>query len=169
MSWDSLEFVCPECGTDECVPASGNKKSSFLIVGAYPGHEEIKRGKPFVGGTGTVLQSELRKVGLALNQFRVANLWIHEPNKIDRCYSYSKQKVIQEAKGKKLILLIGKETVKEFCDEDVSAVNGLMLSSPYLSAPVLAMIQPTSVFHQSVGEVRFGVQRFAEEVEKLDG
>ena len=84
-NWDSLEFVCPECGTDECVPASGNKKSTVLIVGAYPGHEEIKRGKPFVGGTGTVLQSELRKVGLALNQFRVANLWIHEPNKIDRC------------------------------------------------------------------------------------
>jgi len=168
MSWDDLDFVCPECGTDECVPPSGNKKSPVLLVGAYPGHEEIKRGKPFVGGTGNILQSELHKVGMALNQFRVANLWIHEPNGLEECLSYSKQRVIQDARGRKLVVLIGKETVKEFCDEDVSTVNGLILGSLYLSAPVLAMIQPTTVFHQSVGEVRFSIQRLAEEVEKLE-
>jgi len=168
MSWDSLEFICPECGSDECVPASGDKKSPALIVGAYPGHEEIKRGKPFVGGTGDIFQSELRKVGLALNQFRITNLWLHAPNDSEECFAYSKQKVIQEAKGRKLVLLIGKDTVKEFTGEDVSTVNGLIVKSPLLSASILAMVQPTVVFHQSVGEVRFGIQMFAQELEKLD-
>lgn len=166
-NWDDEFFTCAGCGTDKCVSPFGSPSSPFLIIGSAPADDEIKDGIPFTGKTGGVLKAELRRVGLDYSQFRVTNLWKHIPNKNPKCLEDGAQSAIIEAKGKKLILLIGSEAVKFFCNVSVEGYNGLIISSSYLSAPVMVCVQPTTVFHGSVGEIRTTIKKLADKIEEI--
>jgi len=168
MSWDDDIYVCPHCNRDDLVLASGPKRAKILIIGEFPGAEEVKKGVPMVGGMGGVLRTELGLLGLDMRQMRVCNLWLHPKNKNGDCLLYGKNMAVKEAKDRDVILLIGSDTVKEFCDEKVSEVTGLEVKSPFLSAPlIIACVQPATVFHGGIGEVRLSLTKFAEKVKKL--
>ena len=174
MSWDDEFFQCPVCGKDGIVPAWGNKKSPILIIGAYPGDDEIIKGRPFVGGTGELFRTELAYVGIDMNNVRLCNLWQHKAWKNQKqkyyfeCLEDGATKAIAEAKGKKAILLVGASTVKYFVGKPVSDVAGLCVKSDYLSAPIImAMHNPAQAFHDSLGEVRLSIQKFGKLVEDL--
>jgi uracil-DNA glycosylase family 4 len=159
MSWD---FTCPVCNSDSCVLPVGPKSSLILIIGDKPGIQEVKEGKPFGGALGGVLRTELSRYQIDMNQIRITNLWLHEPNKNEKCLDHGAKKAIAEAKGRKVILLIGSETVKYFCGCSVEGYNGLLVTSDWFpTAKVMAMIQPASAFHQAYGELRFAVEQFA--------
>lgn len=173
MSWDDDIYTCPSCGRDDLVLPSGPKRANILIVGEFPAKEEMRKGKPLVGATGGVLRTELGKSGLDMRQMRITNLWLHpkpstKSDHYEACFNYGKEKVIQEAKGRKAILLLGSDTVKDLCHEKVSDVSGLEVQSPYLSAPLLfACVQPATVFHQGVGELRQALFKFSRKVNEL--
>jgi len=164
-----LCYVCEQ----EVVPASGYSSSDVLIIGEFPGKWELKYGKPFVSlankqTAGSVLRQELADLGYDLFQFRVCNLWWHEPNKNEACFEASKNACLDEAKGKKAILLIGSETVGYFTEYKVSDVSGLQVDSPMLGAPIIyACLQPATVFKgRGVGEVRFALKNFTDHIKK---
>lgn len=166
-AWEDI-YTCPICKSTNCVPAGGRQHSKILLIGEFPGTDEVKSGKPFSGATGAVLRTELAKLGVDLSQMRITNLWLHIPNHNEDCLKYSVEQVIKEAKGKEAILLIGSDTVKYFTDKKVSQVNGLIVKSDYLSAPlILACVQPATVFHGCPGELRFGLKRFANKIEGI--
>lgn len=173
-NWDDVltAYDCPICGRDDCVPASGLKSSPILLVAEFPGKDEVKYGKPLCGASGGVLKAELSYLGIDIKQLRICNLWLHEPSKDkaldEKCLAYSASKVIEEAKGKKIILLIGSDAVKYFTGYSVSKVAGLKLTSSYFSIPIImAMPNPAEVFHGSIGEVRLSLQKFVKEIEDL--
>ena len=169
MDWDNFSdpYTCSVCGIKDAVPASGSRQSPILVVGAYPGDDEVKKGKPMVGKMGGVFRTELAYAGIDMSRLRLCNLWHHVPPPQDsetyeKCFQEGLRQVLDEAKDKKVILLIGAETVKFFCDENVSDVNGLLVKSAYLSAPtIFAMVQPAMVFHGGLGEVRLSIQKFS--------
>ena len=167
MSWDT--FSCPVCDNDEIVFASGPSKAKILVIGEFPGKDEIIQGKPFVGATGRVMRKELAYLGIDMNQLRITNLWQHRPNKNEECFAHGCAEALKEAKGRKAILLVGSDTVKYFCDKSVQAVCGLQVTSPYLSADIIyATVNPASVFKRGgVGEVRLALTKFAEAVKDL--
>lgn len=168
MSWDNDIYTCSFCERDDLVLASGPKRAEILIIGEFPGKDEIKKGKPLVGATGKVLRSELARADLDMNQMRITNLWLHPKNDNEDCFKYGLDQVIKEAKNKKAILLLGSDTVSFFCNEKVSEVSGLEVKSSYLSAPlVFACVQPATVFHQSLGELRLSLQKFSRMVNGL--
>ena len=156
-------YLCPICNSEDCVPAYyGTADTDVLLVGEEPGREEIIHGKPFVGPTGKLLQAELKRYKLRLRSFRLCNLWIHPSNKNDDCFERSVKLVLKEAKGKRLVVLIGSDTVKYFTGEKVSKWNGLLVHSPLLNNPyVMAMVQPATAFRSSIGEMRFALERLA--------
>lgn len=170
MSWDD-GFSCPVCHTDDYVPPAGPESSPVMIIGEMPGQEEIAKGVPMVGAMGGVLKAELHRLGVELNMFRLANLWFHPPHKKDHplykdCLMYSAGKVIQDAQNRKAILLIGSETVSFFCNKKVSNVSGLQVKSTYLSVPIIyACVQPATVFHSSIGELRTSLTKFIKRLE----
>lgn len=173
-SWDNISTVydCPVCKRDDCVPAAGSFSSPILLIAEFPGSEEMKYGKPLVGAAGSVLRAELAYLGIDIKRLRICNLWLHPPSKNnvldEKCLAYSASKVIEEAKNKKAILLIGSDTVKYFTGYSVSQVAGLEVKSQYLSAPIIiAMPNPAEVFHGSLGEVRLSIQKFAKKIEGL--
>lgn len=164
-TWDN-EFNCRFCGA-ELVSAAGNKHSDVLIVGEFPGEEEVEQGIPLVGRTGTILRQELAYLGLDLYSFRRTNLWLHTPNKMDDCFKMGVEQVLREAKGKRVILLLGSDTVKYFTGKNVSDVSGLRVTSTMLSAPIIiAGFNPATVFHGAVGETKFYLKKFKEAVEE---
>ena len=165
--WDDL-YTCPICNSEDCVPPGGDPSSKILIIGAFPGDEEIKLGKPMVGRNGTVLGDELRRCNQDLKSMRITNLWQHKPNENAGCLVHWGKQAIMEAKGRKAILLIGAETVKYFCGCSVEAYNGLLVKSDYLSAAIImACIQPVNVFKGGLGEFRLSIQKFSALIEEL--
>lgn len=133
----------------------------------------MEKGIPFATShmfmtAGKVFRKELERLGVSLSQFRVCNLWMHEPNDREDCWQIGYDKVLDEAKGKKVILLVGSDTVSTFTKYKVSEVNGLQVDSAILSTPIIyALIQPAIVLHgRGLGEVRFGIEKFVTRLEQ---
>lgn len=161
-------FTCPICGNKQCVPPCGYKNSPILVIGEKPGDEEVKKGRPMIGKMGEVLKMELGRLGVDFNRMRLCNLWQHIPNDNEDCYKEGMKTVIQEAKGKKAILLLGSDAVKCFTGENVSNVCGLNLHSDYLSAPIIiACVNPAQVWHGNLGEMRLAFRKFSKAIEGI--
>lgn len=165
-----MNQYCPNCGELICPPSG--KSSDLLIIAEFPGKLEIERQMPFATHTmyvtaGKVLRKELERLGVSLSQFRCLNLWLHEPNKNENCFQAGYNHTLDEAKGKKVILLVGSDVVETFTEYKVSDVSGLQVESSILSAPIIyAIVNPALALHRAVGEVRFGIEKFVQRLEQ---
>jgi hypothetical protein len=161
---------CPSCAELICPPTG--RSAELLIVGEFPGKEEMNQGRPFASNpnfmtAGRILRKELERCGVSLSDFRICNLWLHEPNKNENCFKAGYDNVLDEAKGKMAILLVGSDVVETFTGYKVSDVTGLQVDSTVLSAPIIyAMVNPALAQHRALGEVRHGVEKFTQRLEK---
>lgn len=80
-NWDELRArvaACTRCTLSatrtQTVFGVGNRQADWLIVGEAPGAEEDRRGEPFVGRAGQLLNSMLHAIGLAREQVYIANV-----------------------------------------------------------------------------------------------
>lgn len=71
LDWDALEQDmrnCTACGLcaqrKQVVPGVGDRNGDWMLVGEGPGAEEDRRGEPFVGQAGRLLDAMLRAIGL---------------------------------------------------------------------------------------------------------
>lgn len=153
-----MSTLCPAC-MENSTPPKGNKLSKYLLVFNKP--------YPAIHGKGMsgldVLRKELQKAGLDLNSdFRQVYLWLHEPTKNDNCYEAGKSIVLDEAKGKECIVLVGSEPCEEFTGMYASDVYGLQVDAACFSAPMVFVIpKPESVFVRGagIGELRLSIQK----------
>jgi uracil-DNA glycosylase family 4 len=70
--------ACTRCGLSatrtQTVFGVGNLQADWLIVGEAPGAEEDRKGEPFVGRAGQLLNSMLLAIGLPREQVYIANV-----------------------------------------------------------------------------------------------
>jgi DNA polymerase len=81
FDWQQLRArvaACTRCGLSstrtQTVFGVGNPHADWLIVGEAPGAEEDRKGEPFVGRAGQLLNSMLRAIGLTREQVYIANV-----------------------------------------------------------------------------------------------
>jgi uracil-DNA glycosylase family 4 len=81
VDWPELRArvaACTRCGLSatrtQTVFGVGNPHAEWLIVGEAPGADEDRKGEPFVGRAGQLLNSMLHAVGLAREQVYIANV-----------------------------------------------------------------------------------------------
>ena len=81
LGWDALEArvsACIACalhsGRTRTVFGVGDRKADWLIVGEAPGAEEDRRGEPFVGRAGKLLDAMLAALGQQRTQVYIANV-----------------------------------------------------------------------------------------------
>lgn len=81
FDWTALRervAACTLCGLSatrtQTVFGVGNPQAEWLIVGEAPGGEEDRRGEPFVGRAGQLLNSMLAAIGLAREEVYIANV-----------------------------------------------------------------------------------------------
>lgn len=79
--WDDLQRAvasCTRCPLHETrtqtVFGVGTHRADLMIIGEAPGAEEDRRGEPFVGRAGQLLDEMLRAIGFAREQVFIANV-----------------------------------------------------------------------------------------------
>jgi len=81
LDWDALADTVSGClrcplhaGRTRTVFGVGNHQADWLIVGEAPGAEEDRRGEPFVGRAGRLLDGMLAALGYARDAVYIANV-----------------------------------------------------------------------------------------------
>lgn len=71
MEWEALEEAIRSCTAcrlcerrKQAVPGVGDRRAAWMFVGEGPGAEEDRRGEPFVGQAGKLLDAMLAAIGL---------------------------------------------------------------------------------------------------------
>jgi len=121
LTWDDLRetiAACTSCSLHasrtQTVFGVGNPQADWMIIGEAPGAEEDRRGEPFVGRAGKLLDEMLRAVGQGRDRVFIANiLKCRPPNNRDpkpeesaACRAYLQRQI--ELIQPKIILAVGR-------------------------------------------------------------
>ena len=131
LDWESLRATvasCTACGLCESrtqtVFGVGDPDADWMIIGEAPGAEEDRRGEPFVGRAGKLLDEMLRAVGQGRERAFIANiLKCRPPNNRDpqpqesaACRGYLERQI--ELVRPKIILAVGRIAAQLLLDTD---------------------------------------------------
>lgn len=131
-AWEALRSevaVCVKCRLCETrtqtVFGVGDPHARWLIVGEAPGAEEDRRGEPFVGRAGQLLDSMLRALGLARDTVFIANILKcrppgnrdPKPEEIAACLPYLMRQIASIAPD--IILAVGRISAQTLLGTDV--------------------------------------------------
>lgn len=138
LDWDELAARvagCTRCelsqSRTQTVFGVGKRTADWMIIGEAPGGEEDRRGEPFVGRAGQMLDEMLRAIGLSRNAVFIANiLKCRPPNNRDpkpseaaECRGYLERQI--ELVQPKIILAVGKIAAQNLlgCDDTVGRMR----------------------------------------------
>lgn len=119
---------CQRCplhkGRNQTVFGGGVATADWLIIGEAPGAEEDKRGEPFVGRAGRLLDSMLLSIGLRREQVFIANIIKcrppnnrdPQPAEVDSCADYLRQQI--DLIHPKIILAVGRFAAQYLVNTD---------------------------------------------------
>ncbi|MBT8079912.1 MAG: uracil-DNA glycosylase [Gammaproteobacteria bacterium] len=131
QDWQSLRAAvagCTRCelhkSRTQTVFGVGNEAADWMIIGEAPGMEEDRRGEPFVGRAGKLLDQMLRAVGLDRSKVFIANvLKCRPPNNRDpsageaaACRPYLDRQI--ELVQPRLILAVGRIAAQRLLETD---------------------------------------------------
>lgn len=160
----ATRVTCPVCLQYQLVGPGGPASAPILLVGEFPGWQEEKMGIPFVGQAGDILRAELGRVGIQYNTCRKTNLWQHKPTKNEADLDWMISQLAAELKKARHVLFMGSECASTLFQVGVMDACGLKVKSPLLPDNIkTAMIapNPASLIHDTVGEFRMALSRFA--------
>ena len=131
MDWQALRTAVSDCtrcplhaSRTQAVFGVGNENADWLIIGEAPGAEEDRRGEPFVGRAGKLLDEMLRAAGQERGDVFIANiLKCRPPNNRDpeaaeaaACRDYLKRQI--ELIQPNIILAVGRIAAQQLLDTD---------------------------------------------------
>ena len=139
IDWDTLQQRVAGCSRCELAQSRtqtvfgvGNRDADWLIIGEAPGAEEDRRGEPFVGRAGQLLDQMLLAIGQSRDQVFIANiLKCRPPNNRDpkpdeaaACREYLERQI--ELIRPKIILAVGRIAAQNLLgsDEPVGRMRG---------------------------------------------
>lgn len=159
LDWDALRVCVADCSLCELsasrtqtVFGVGNREADWMIIGEAPGAEEDRRGEPFVGRAGKLLDEMLRAIGQSRDSVFIANiLKCRPPDNRDpkpaeaaACRPYLQRQI--DLVQPKIILAVGKIAAQNLlgCDDPVGRMrekahdfNGIPLVVTYHPAYLL--------------------------------
>jgi len=155
-SWDKFRSdikSCSDCSLSvtrrNAVIGRGSYDPIVLFIGEAPGEHEDKKGMPFVGRSGLVLDLEIKRIGLSYNEYYIANAVKCRPitlamgnrkptlYEIDKCSSFLVRQVMLTKP--RIIVLLGQ-----------SAKDALYYSSvpANFSGTILSFIHPAFTLYK---------------------
>jgi len=177
--------ICPSCGKGIIQPKITS--SPFMLVKEGITGNELDSGTVFVqkgknkwgydeNTNSYYLNRELGLVGLQLSMFSLSCLFMHQIPKGGRtkegkdlvrgCIDYSIANLVEMAKDKKIILLMGADLVKTFTGYNSSDVYGLVCKSELLpNVPVIVPApNPDKLMNSPIGEMRVALKVLSEQI-----
>ena len=133
LDWDALQqrvAVCSDCALHktrtQAVFGVGNRSASWLFVGEAPGAEEDRRGEPFVGRAGQLLNEMLRAIGFAREDVYIANILKcrppnnrdPRPDEVASCRGHLERQI--ELLAPKMIVAVGRIAAQSLLGTDTA-------------------------------------------------
>ena len=139
LDWDALQQCVADCTRCELAASRtqtvfgvGNHDADWLIIGEAPGAEEDRRGEPFVGRAGQLLDQMLQAIGQSRDRVFIANiLKCRPPDNRDpkpaeaaACRGYLERQIALVQP--KIILAVGKIAAQNLlaCNDPVGRMRG---------------------------------------------
>ena len=157
LNWDALQQEvarCTRCDLHrtrtQTVFGVGNRNADWLVIGEAPGAEEDKRGEPFVGRAGQLLDAMLAAIDLDRSRAYIANiLKCRPPNNRDPqahevacCEPYLQQQIalIQP----RLMLVVGRIAAQNLLktDEPLARLRGRVHRYGERQTPLIVTYHP---------------------------
>lgn len=168
LDWSTLEqtvakcTLCPLHATrTQTVFGVGNRHADWMIIGEAPGVEEDRRGEPFVGRAGKLLDAMLRAAGFSRDEVFIANILKcrpprnrdPQPEEAAQCAPYLARQIglVQP----KLILAVGRVAAQQLLHTNapVGRLRGRVHRLPDRDIPVVVTYHPAYLL-RSPGEKR---------------
>jgi DNA polymerase len=122
---------CPELveSRSQIVDGTGPEDAELLFVGEGPGGNEDREGEPFVGRSGSVLDSALRDAGLDRSDVRITNCVRCRPpenrdpstEELSNCRGYLEAEI--DRVDPELIVTLGKVPSQHLLERDVAVTK----------------------------------------------
>jgi len=156
--WEALRaevLHCTRCslhaGRTQGVLGVGNPQADWMVIGEAPGAEEDRRGEPFVGRAGQLLDAMLRAIGLnrAENVYIANVLKSRPPNNRDprpeevaACLPYLRRQI--ELVRPRLLLAVGRIAAQNLLatEESLSRLRGRVHRFGELNTPLVVTYHP---------------------------
>ena len=156
LDWQQLEAEIEKCTACPLhakrkmpVPGVGDLRPDWLMVGEGPGAEEDRRGEPFVGPAGQLLDAMLAAVGLSRQRgvfianavkCRPPNNRTPETSEVATCFPFLERQVA--LLRPRLIIALGRPAAQSLLNQEVriSAVRGREFS--FADIPVVVTYHP---------------------------
>ncbi len=155
--WEALRATVAACTAcrlhqhrTQTVFGVGNRNADWMIIGEAPGAEEDRRGEPFVGRAGKLLDEMLRAVGLDRSTAFIANILKCRPPKnrdpsadeAAACRGYLERQI--DMINPRLILAVGRIAAQQLLHSDtpVGRMRGRIHSLNYRQIPVVVTYHP---------------------------
>ncbi len=156
--WDALRsevLKCTRCSLHSSrtqgVFGVGHPQAQWLVIGEAPGAEEDRRGEPFVGRAGQLLDSMLRSIGLS----RAQNVYIAnvlksrppgnrdpKPEEVAACLPYLMRQI--ELLRPRLMLAVGRIAAQNLLSTDLplGRLRGKVHHFGELNTPLIVTYHP---------------------------
>jgi uracil-DNA glycosylase family 4 len=139
--------------------ADGSPKAELMLIGEAPGAEEDRRGKPFVGPSGRLLDKMLASIGLARGEVWITNIifWRPPGNRAPTsaetavCQPFLERQI--ELLRPRLIVFLGGAAARALLglEEGVTRLRGRRLAYPLADGgtiPALVTFHPAYLLRQ---------------------
>ncbi|HEV2443682.1 MAG TPA: uracil-DNA glycosylase [Steroidobacteraceae bacterium] len=156
--WEALRqevLRCTRCslhaGRTQGVFGVGNPQAGWMVIGEAPGAEEDRRGEPFVGRAGQLLDAMLRAIGLS----RAQNVYIANvlksrppnnrdprPEEVAACLPYLRRQI--EMLRPRLLLAVGRIAAQNLLgtEESLGRLRGRVHTFGELNTPLVVTYHP---------------------------
>ncbi|MEN0067287.1 MAG: uracil-DNA glycosylase [Myxococcota bacterium] len=150
---------CQRCGLAKgrktLVFGVGDPDADLVVVGEAPGHEEDRRGEPFVGAAGQMLDKMLENViGLPRSKVYILNVIKCRPPKnrnplpdeVEACMPFLRGQI--EAIEPKVLLVLGSVAFKSLFDTSRGITRARGIWTEYEGTPVMPTFHPAYLLRQ---------------------
>lgn len=155
--WETLKgevLTCTKCALHSTrtqgVFGVGNRRAEWLVIGEAPGAEEDRRGEPFVGRAGQLLNAMLVAIGLPREQVFIANVLKSrppnnrdpKPDEVAACLPYLMRQIA--LLQPRLMLAVGRIAAQNLLATDMplGRLRGQVHSFGELNTPLIVTYHP---------------------------
>jgi uracil-DNA glycosylase family 4 len=139
----------------------GNERADWMVIGEAPGAEEDRRGEPFVGAAGQLLNAMLKAIGLERESVYIANILKSrppgnrdpKPEEVEACFPYLTRQIALIRP--KLMLAVGRIAAQNLLGTTVplGRLRGKVHTFGELGTPLIITYHPAYLL-RSPGEKR---------------
>lgn len=157
LDWRQLAeqvVACQRCSLHssrtQTVFGVGHQQAKLMLIGEAPGAEEDKRGEPFVGAAGQLLNAMLQAIGIARQDVYIANILKCRPpgnrdpqaDEVAMCSGYLARQI--QLVQPRLIVALGRIAAQNLLhtSEALARLRGKLHDLPNCAAPLLVTYHP---------------------------